>query len=74
MVLGRRIVVAPEAAADLQVPHGNRKTFLVVGSCYVCRDLRRKQHKTRKCCVVYVKHVCDEHSVTRIMYITCEKN
>lgn len=65
IMFGRRIVVAPEAAANLQVSHCSRGTSPVVGNCYVCSDLRRKQCKTRQLCVVCVKPVCDKHLVTK---------
>ena len=74
MVLGRRIVTASEAVAGPQVRHGSRGASPVVGSCYVCRDLKRKQRKTRKSCVVCVKPVCDEHSVAKTTCITCEED
>lgn len=74
MVLGRRIVIASETATGPQVPHGSRGAPPVVGSCYVCRDLKRKQRKTRKFCVVCVKPVCDEHSIAKTTCIICEEN
>ncbi|CAK1594994.1 unnamed protein product [Parnassius mnemosyne] len=37
----------------------------VVGSCYLYRELKRKQRKTRKACTNCRKPVCDEHAVTR---------
>lgn len=37
----------------------------VVGSCYICRELKRKQRKTRKACTNCRRPVCDEHAVTR---------
>lgn len=74
MVLGRRIVVASEEATRPQVPHGIRGASPIVGSYYVCRDLKRKQRKTRKSCVACVKPVCDEHSVRKTTCITCEQN
>ena len=48
MVLGRRIVAPPENAVVARAPHGNRGSTPIVGSCCVCRDQMRKQHKTRK--------------------------
>ncbi|XP_069585014.1 piggyBac transposable element-derived protein 4-like [Ranitomeya imitator] len=74
MVLGRCIVVASQPAAGPKIPHGSRGPSPVVGSCYVCRDLRRKQRKTRKSCVVCVKPICDEHSVAKPTCITCKEN
>jgi Transposase IS4 len=35
---------------------------IVVGSCYVCRQLHRKQRKTRKSCKICRQPICDEHS------------
>lgn len=44
MVLGRRIVTQPETFAD----HYSRGATPIVRSCYVCRNQKRKQRKTRK--------------------------
>lgn len=38
---------------------------VVVGSCYICRELKYKQRKTRKVCKVCIKLICDEHSTTK---------
>ena len=50
MVLGRCIVPPPEAAASPKVPHGSCGATPTVGSCYICREKKRKQSKTRKNC------------------------
>ncbi|CAM1324636.1 Uncharacterised protein r2_g3341 [Pycnogonum litorale] len=72
MVLGRRIVTLPEAAGRPHLPHGSRGATPIVGTCYVCRDQKRKQRKTRENCVVCVQPVCDEHSISKTSCITCE--
>lgn len=55
MVLDCQITVAPESVCDST----GRKPF--VGSCYVCRNLNKKQRKTRKACVTCARPICDEH-------------
>ncbi|CAM1305334.1 Uncharacterised protein g4008 [Pycnogonum litorale] len=72
MVLGRHIVILPETAIRPHLPHGSRGATPIVGSCYVCRDQKRKQRKTRENCVVCVQPVCDEHSISKTSCITCE--
>ncbi|CAK8697887.1 unnamed protein product [Clavelina lepadiformis] len=52
--------------------YGNRGATPIVGSCYVCRDQKRKRRKTRKGCVACVQPVCDEHSITKTKCITCD--
>lgn len=72
IVHGRRIMTLLEAASTHQVPHGSRGATPIVGSCYICRDQKRKQRKTLKSCVVCVQPVCHEHSVSKTTCITCE--
>lgn len=73
MVVGRPIATPPEGAeANPKEPHGNRGATPIVGSCYVCRDQKRKRRKTRKGCVACVQPVCDEHSITKTKCITCD--
>ncbi|CAK8687562.1 unnamed protein product [Clavelina lepadiformis] len=76
MVLGRPIATSPEGAeANPKEPHGNRGATPIVGSCYVCRDQKRKRRKTRKGCVACVQPVCDEHSITKksVLLVTLTK-
>ena len=72
MVFGRQIVTSRENAAVARAPHGSRGPTTIVGSCCVCRDQRSKQRKTRKSCVIYGQPVCNEHSVSKTMYIPYE--
>lgn len=69
MVLGRQIGIVPKAAVA-----GSREVHLVVGSCYFCRDLKRKQRKTRKSCVVCGRPICDEHSKAHTTCINCDED
>lgn len=50
---------------------GSTGRVAVVGSCYICRELKRKPKKTRKACTNCIKPVCDEHAVTRPTCSTC---
>ena len=72
MVLGRQIVTSRENAAVARAPYGSRGPTPIVGSCCVCQDHRRKQQKTRKSCVICGQPVCNEHLVSKTMYIPYE--
>ena len=72
MVLGRQIVTSLENAAVARAPHGSRRPTPIVGSCCVCQDQRRKQRKTRKSCVICGQPECNEHLVSKTMYIPCK--
>lgn len=56
MVLRRRIVVSSEAVAG-PVPHGSRGASPIIDSCYGCRELKRKQRKTRKSGGLFETHL-----------------
>ena len=74
MLLGRRIVAQPENAVVARAPHGSRESTPIVGSCCGYRDQMRKQHKTRKSCVICRKPVCNEHLVSKTMCILYEND
>ena len=62
MVLGRHTATPPEGTAtNPKEPHGSRGATPIVGSCYVCRDQKRKRRKTRKSCVACIQPICDEN-------------
>lgn len=66
IVLGRRIVVQP------QEPHGKREATSTVSICKLFRDLKQKQRKTRKSCVVCEQPVDDEYFLSKTTCITFE--
>ena len=65
MVLGQQIVTLRKHAAVARASHGSRGPTLIVGSCCVSRDQKRKQRKTTKSCVICTQPVCNKHSVSK---------
>lgn len=73
-VLGQELrLPIPSGSATLtnQTRRDSTGRVAVVGSCYICREIKRKQRKTRKACTNCRKPVCDEHAVTHPICNTC---
>jgi len=59
IVLGWRIAASAVVARSHWVPCGTHDATPIVGSCYVCQELKQKQRKTRSC-VLCMRPVCDK--------------
>lgn len=70
-VLGKSVSTATVTQLRFQTPQGSRGHAAVVGSCYLCRLLEKRQRKTRKSCVDCSKPVCDEHSLPKTTCLNC---
>ncbi|XP_047534335.1 piggyBac transposable element-derived protein 1-like [Vanessa atalanta] len=73
-VLGRELRPSISSGPTTSISQTRRDStgrVAVVGSCYLCRELKRKQRKTRKACTNCRKPICDEHAVTRPTCNTC---
>ena len=64
-VLGHKILPPAAPGPSTIQSRDSSGRMAVVGSCYICRELTRKQRKTRKACTVCNKAVCDEHSINK---------
>lgn len=73
MVLGRQITQPVVTAVRDQSSRDASGRILVVGKCYICRELNHRQRKTRKACNSCSKPVCNEHSVTKAVCDTCNQ-
>ena len=73
MMLCLRIFEAAEGEPNIPVPNGRREASPVVGSCYMCRDMKRKQRKNRKYYTNCMQPVCIEDSIATTTCISCKK-
>lgn len=70
-VLGRKLQPSASAGPTNLQKRDSTGRIAVVGSCFICRELKKKQRKTRKACTTCCRPVCDEHSVARPTCNSC---
>lgn len=68
VVLGRDISTTAVTNVETRDKNGR---IAVVGSCYLCSKLTKKQRKTRKACKNCFKPICNEHSINRPICNNC---
>lgn len=70
-VLGQELATPSGSTSTSQTRRDSTGRIAIVGSCFICREVKRKQRKTRKACTSCARPVCDEHSVTRATCNNC---
>lgn len=58
-MIGRPVITVNQAATSTA-----QNARSLVGSCFVCRSLSSFQRKTRKCCSICKRPICNEHAET----------
>lgn len=72
-VIGLQLVPSDVFGEQTQ-PRDSTGRKKITGSCHVCyKETIKRRRKTRKCCLVCEKPVCDEHCISIIKCIDCAK-
>lgn len=70
-VIGLQLTPSQTPAAQDQ-PRDSTGRKKITGSCHVCyKETIKRRRKTRKCCSVCEKPVCDEHCISTLKCIDC---